>query len=284
MERILKYAPLAYAALVFIGFANLQSYYSAFGIQIWTYLSTGELLLSFLSIAGPLLWAGVLITMQGAGMFHQLWTDAHILGVIQGWNSANKERLREGIDKGRALKERAWLLGAGLMSLTFSYGLLVFLALWTVSLLGYLRDGELWIFDELFYVISAPFVSALLFLYVRNRSMHTKEKAVRIAHWIALGAFLMVLLCTQSRRDGERVISGAGFQPVTIITHRDTIVTNRVLVYAGKCNGAVFLYNKEKKAAVIVPAIDIRLMEVSKETEYYLPSIKFMNAHTDSLR
>ncbi len=284
MERILKYAPLAYAALVFIGFANLQSYYSAFGIQIWTYMSTGELLLSFLSITGPLLWAGILISMQGAGMFQQLWTDAHILQGIHDWNLSNKKRLRVAFGKVGTPKQRAGLIGTGLLSLTFSYGLVVFLVIWTVSLLGYLRDGELWLFDELFFVISAPFVVALLFIFVRNQSMHTKKGAVRVAHWTALGAFLLVLLCAHSRRDGERVISGGRFQPVTIITHRDTIATNGVLVYAGKCNGSVFLYNKEKKASVIVPASDILLMEVSEETEPYLPPIQFVNAHSDSLR
>lgn len=278
MERILKYTPLAYAALVFIGFANLQSYYSAFGIQIWTYLSTGELLLSFLSITGPLLWAGLLISMQGAGMFQQLWTDAHILQGINDWNRSNKEKLREAFGKARTPMNRAGLIVTGVLSLTLSYGVVVFFALWTLSLLGYLHDGELWWFDELFFVICAPFVVALLFLFVRNQSMHNKKESVRIAHWTALGAFLVVLLCAHSRRAGERVISAGRFQPVTIITDRDTIATNGVLVYAGKCNASVFLYNKEKEASVIIPTTSILLMEVSEETELYLPPIKFSDA------
>src|SRR5262245_27373424 len=50
MERILKYASLIYALLVFVGYINLHAYYTPFGIQIWNYLTTGELLLSFLPI------------------------------------------------------------------------------------------------------------------------------------------------------------------------------------------------------------------------------------------
>ena len=55
MKKALEYTPLIYAGLVFIGYMNLHVYYSQFSIPIWSYLSLGELLLSFLPLTLALL-------------------------------------------------------------------------------------------------------------------------------------------------------------------------------------------------------------------------------------
>ena len=56
MNDYLKYIPLLSGLLIFIGFLNYHTYYSYFDIDISSYLTTGELILSFLPLSVPLLF------------------------------------------------------------------------------------------------------------------------------------------------------------------------------------------------------------------------------------
>lgn len=55
MQKILKYLPLFSALLILIGYLNYYSFYKCFDIEISSYLTTGELLLSFLPLTVPIL-------------------------------------------------------------------------------------------------------------------------------------------------------------------------------------------------------------------------------------
>src|SRR5690606_26784385 len=55
MKRFLDYLPILYSLLIFIGYYNYWSYYNFFHIDISSYLSFGELLLSFLQVSNVLL-------------------------------------------------------------------------------------------------------------------------------------------------------------------------------------------------------------------------------------
>lgn len=55
MNKITKYIPIITGILLFIGYLNYYSYYEYFNINISTYLTTGELILSFLPLTIPIL-------------------------------------------------------------------------------------------------------------------------------------------------------------------------------------------------------------------------------------
>lgn len=63
MDKIIKYTPLLSAILIFLGYLNYYFYYSFFGIEIENYLTSGELLFSFLKLTIPFLYIffGVLV-------------------------------------------------------------------------------------------------------------------------------------------------------------------------------------------------------------------------------
>lgn len=50
IDQIIKYLPLSTGILVFLGYINKRAFYGEFGINIYYYVSTSELLLSFLPI------------------------------------------------------------------------------------------------------------------------------------------------------------------------------------------------------------------------------------------
>lgn len=50
IKEYLNYIPVYTAIFLFLGYFNQSSYYKFFNIDIWSYLTTGELLLSFLQI------------------------------------------------------------------------------------------------------------------------------------------------------------------------------------------------------------------------------------------
>lgn len=55
MKKIFENIPLLSGTLIFIGFLNYWFYYDFFDIEINSYLTTGELLLSFLKLTIPIL-------------------------------------------------------------------------------------------------------------------------------------------------------------------------------------------------------------------------------------
>lgn len=62
----LKYVPIVYPLLVFLGYINYDFYYRKFGIDIFNYLSINELLFSFISIAYPILFYIFIFSIWGS--------------------------------------------------------------------------------------------------------------------------------------------------------------------------------------------------------------------------
>jgi hypothetical protein len=56
LERIINSIPIITALLLFFGFLNYFTYYDRLDIDIISYLTTGELLLSFLNLLVPFLY------------------------------------------------------------------------------------------------------------------------------------------------------------------------------------------------------------------------------------
>lgn len=63
LDKVLKYATLIYAALILIGYWNVHVYYTSFGVDIWAFLTTGELLLSFLRMVFDIMIFAVCMTV-----------------------------------------------------------------------------------------------------------------------------------------------------------------------------------------------------------------------------
>jgi hypothetical protein len=86
---IKSYLPFASGFLIFLGFYNLQCYYWWFGINIYNYVSTGELILSFISIIIELLLIGLISLL-----FWYLMTFSH--NVL--FYYPNPKKLKEELD------------------------------------------------------------------------------------------------------------------------------------------------------------------------------------------
>jgi hypothetical protein len=50
VKKLLEYIPIITGILIFLGYLNLSSYYDYFGIVIYPYITTGEIITSFLPI------------------------------------------------------------------------------------------------------------------------------------------------------------------------------------------------------------------------------------------
>jgi len=74
MKKIFE-ATYIYAILIFIGFYNYHSYYSCFDISIASFLTPGELLLSFLPLSTLLLGIAVIIMINIIGAIVQVAFD-----------------------------------------------------------------------------------------------------------------------------------------------------------------------------------------------------------------
>ena len=54
MDKLIRYLPAISGSLIFLGYLNLHAYYRNFDIQIGSYLSTSELIFSFLPVTIPI--------------------------------------------------------------------------------------------------------------------------------------------------------------------------------------------------------------------------------------
>ncbi|PWE00625.1 hypothetical protein [Marinilabilia rubra] len=61
MEKLTQKIPLITTVLIISGFIDKYSFYSHFGINISSFLTPGELILSFVPILAPVLWAVIIL-------------------------------------------------------------------------------------------------------------------------------------------------------------------------------------------------------------------------------
>lgn len=64
MKKLIEYLPIISAMLLFLGFINYTSFYRFFDIEIIHYLTSGELILSFLPLTVPILFLVIVVSLM----------------------------------------------------------------------------------------------------------------------------------------------------------------------------------------------------------------------------
>ncbi|RLD53884.1 MAG: hypothetical protein DRJ01_18770, partial [Bacteroidetes bacterium] len=93
MERITKNTPIIYGMLIFLGYFHYWSYFNHFDIDISSFLTTGELLLSFLRLTIPI------ITILSFLVFHIVFGYTSIMIKKKPNHSSVKEEEDDDYDE-----------------------------------------------------------------------------------------------------------------------------------------------------------------------------------------
>ncbi len=262
IDTVLKLGPWVYGALVLIGFLRLHSYYHVFGIEIWTYLSTGELLLSFLNITGSMTAMIIVLgVMMWASVQRESRSDTDAIDLLGKWMMSQFTKLA-----------RVWgdpsltLLKKGILVVAFfTLGMLLPLAV-ALAIAGPICV-VLGMYDEqpippaLLWEMGV--VLAMMFTFL----MYVDLMRQRFNPWqyifltVSLSLALLVFTNFSRRIAREEMIGNRTVQGVTIATSDLYYATNTNLIYLGKCNASVFLYNRSDSTAIVVPTDDIKWMK-----------------------
>lgn len=242
LERLLKHGVWFYAMLVFVGFIDLYAYYTPFGIRIWSYMSTGEILLSFLSLTGPILvWC---IVGAGGLLFFATMSGEEIKKFFIGMN--------------RVLRLTAIFTNNFVKQFVF---FIIVAFAWDIAL--FLSEGQhffewTWVGQVVTIAVFASFFAftPLLRAYGWNKVTRSTGTVFVVLSLIAMS------ISRRELADGvmnhNLVLNLFSIQTA----QGDTLSSEKNMAYVGQCNAAVFIYDRTTKRTIIIPSVQVIRMQV----------------------
>lgn len=239
MKRVLEYTSLIYALMVFVGFLNMNTYFGYFGIDIHTHLSVGELLMSFLPMTEFLMW------MSGVWVYMLLLNNGTewVLDKVKSKASPRWQKW-------------GWALPA-IVALLF-VSMFVF-GLWINIEMVYALFTERHMYMESRWIAGALFWPLLVLALGWFIGETTKRQGWKYLGIVCAAISGLIFLVSWNYASATKVIVGKGPGVVIELDGR-TIRTDQTWAYIGKCNEAVFLWDRVHAAALTVYTKDIRTM------------------------
>jgi len=267
--RLKNSLPLLYVLLVFVGFLRLHAYYRQFGIDIWTYLSTAEMLLSFLPLSLGIM---TFIALAVAGFSIQI---PHKHKHEHARHASTRRERRANKPSRKYTQERAWrrfrmsfrrrMFGSAFLW-AFQIILYVFFYLFTfagIALMGIIVNGTTlhWLESSWFFGL-VPLWLLSFFGILMNASDDTDDpwfKGIVASALFLLGTATTYQISVNRALD---VLAHPLNTTATITTSTETITTDSLLVYVGKLQGAVFLYDKRTQIGSAIPMSTVERIDL----------------------
>ena len=279
MKKILNYFPLISALLLFIGYLNYVTYYNLFDIDITSFLTTGELLLSFLPLTSAILFILFLVLV------------ILVVALIGPSKKSNEEPDNNRIEKNYFLfsffalsdsiksvktifKEKKWKTLGQKATLIFEFilaiiGLTVifFFVTFFIIMVGLVIDHKPFPNWDFWIVFSlSVFWFFILFEIIKRRE---DNKTLRFVNEFYLGLFTIAFLyftTISNKKDATDTLSGKPHFKTKLIFSDSSknIESDSNLVFVGKTAEYYFFRNLKKKTNHIYSADGVINVEVSK--------------------
>jgi hypothetical protein len=273
MQKAIKYLPLFYPLLVLIGFLNYHTFYKCFDIEIASYLTTGELLLSFLPLTIPILLflAYFFLLLTGALISILLNKDkeqdnqddkAMSLTLFFHFFKKTKEDFKnKDLSK---LYKFGWfpfylifmLLGI-LFICFFGYYIFIIVRYIFSSYLIYKIPYQLLIISAFFWIIF------LFDLIDRIPPGLNNEKTKYLKSFFTIFLFVSLTVIT-SKSKAFDIISGKPQYNISFELPNNMIQTDSTIVFLGKTTDFIFLRDLKNQSNLIYPTSEIRRLEIGK--------------------
>lgn len=241
-KELVQWFPVFYAGMTFLGFIALYARYAPFGIDIAGYLSLAELLMAFINVTIPLMYVAAVLGLFTIVLF--------IVGVMKRPTSERFKPLPTADDfnpiEPISLMER-WRLQwvNGIMGLGLP-----------IMLLGYFFDGDA--FSSTF--ILGPFIGMWI-MSIESMIQYAKVRGSHIHNRFRISLYFLVLvayIAIDNRTPSLRLLNGKIAQDVEIHTADSILVTTSDLLFVGRLDAGIILYDKVRSASVLVPTSEIR--------------------------
>lgn len=271
MDKITKYTPIITGMLLFIGYLNYYSYYVFFDINISTYLTTGELLLSFLPLTIPILGVIGYISMMGMSTIIRI---------------ADKEDKNEEDDDSKIFliyettkysdkmvelwKNKEYKNIKGVMFIILNFSVLIISLFLTILFVIYplflfvYSVSEKWheIPALIFYITSAIWFIGFFAKLDKGANILNKGKGY-INSFVMIMLFIACLWITNKQK-AYKVLNGNSNERISFLYKDELITTDGNKVYVGKTNNYIFLRNLKENMNEIYFLNEINKIEITK--------------------
>lgn len=274
-NEVLKYVPFLTGVLIFLGYLNLQFYYRYFNINIYEFITTGELVLSFL----PILFTIIIVVI--------ILIFIAVVGNSNIHNSAYSEREKEKFDSKlqkqkfyenynfENLKKLKWykqliilVISPIQFILSFSFHIVVIIGVIIILYEISTNPKQIYkikvfigvIFGLLYIGYSNFFTDKIL--DDLNRIFRRNMKYYLLT---AEASFvLMFYNITFNYCDASRVLDGKPEYFVSFKYNDSLYYTNNKNVYVGKTQEYIFTYDINSNLTYIFPAKEVMNLNMTK--------------------
>lgn len=276
MKRIYESTTL-YAFLVFIGFYNYYIYYDYFDIEISSFLTVSELLLSFL----PLTFSIIILVSFAAFLY--------IFAIAQlAFDKKKKEpdleskriKVRDDFinslsnafkDFGTDMKEWKWKSFKSYFSLLFTIIEILIGIAWWLFLFLYLLHFLDRIFGKDSFIESTVgllmFLGVIWFFTFENlifRAFRNRKQAIDLSRIIIAIMIIIGLISIRNKDKAENILSGIPEYDIKFENNQNIIQTDSSTVFIGITEKYIFLRNLDLEKNLVFKLDNIDGLEMKK--------------------
>lgn len=275
MKKLVESIPIISALLILVGFLNYITFYRFFDIEIVHYLTSGELILSFLPLTLPILLIIFIVSLTlivhivplPGDSKRSSSTDEAVSLLTIFLARETFEVIKRQFKAKRSLGN---VMGLILLSFLFILGvvIIVFFTIAPFLLFPLAFDSQLFPeWDNVFIFI----ISALWFLLLFDMIMVTEKKG-RIQHagWVNL-IFLVIgfvfFVTLSNKIKATDILNGKPVYSVKFEFQGKVIQTDSNIVYIGRTSEYLFLRNLSEKSNSIYQCAEIKSIKILKRSD-----------------
>lgn len=226
LKRIAEISPLIIGFLIFLGFFKLNWYYSHWNINISQYLDFSEILLSFLQDINIMLFFIVILAVHSIFGYIAISSVDHKTGIVGQLEDSFEQNKRGGL--------------IALLAFTLVFGILFW---WLMNLI--------WLYFTFLFFVQ-------LIAFFIDRFISTNENVVNpVSLTIVFFAFT---LCLSQYGIYRTETSNVRYKLTTI--DNTEISTNRQLIFLGKTNNFIFLFDKTSCTSRVLKTESISSIQI----------------------
>jgi hypothetical protein len=273
MEKIRNNIPILSALLIFIGYLNYQFYYTNFDIEINSYLTTSELIFSFLPLTIPfLLIISTLIFLSTGLEFaierkdretefdREIETPLHAISRIQpAWSRMVRNLKRE--DK----RTIDWItLPISVLIFIMSIAVAAFMVAYIFIFIHASTTSDFTTIDFTDTLILGVIWLVFIFIKIDLNEKENSKKWSRSFGYALLITVSIGLLRIAKTENASNILKGQAEYKASINLQGSNITTDSTIVYIGQTSEYLFLRNRRNDENIILKIGDIRKYTLTK--------------------
>lgn len=273
MEKIRTNIPILTALLIFIGYLNYQFYYTNFDIEISSYLTTSELIFSFLPLTIPFLLIICTLTFISLGVEfvierkdrqkepdREIETPLHAISRIRpAWDImvwALKRENKKIVD---------WVtLPVSVLIFILSIAVTVFMYAYIFIFVHASTTTDFKAISFADTLILGVIWLILIFIRIDLNEKKGIRKWSRSFGYALLITVSIGLLRIAKNENASNVLKGQAEYKASIELPDFNITTDSTIVYIGQTSEYLFLRNREKDENIILKISDIKKYSLTK--------------------